>query len=117
MVFDTNLDMLHFDCQQDVASKYLASAGCPIYIKLKSPFGKTMLHRHLNDNCGTSLPAIDDIISRGLWQDWVELRQAVPANPLLLERIEHVCQAYVSNPYAQRHHFWMNYVKRKQSPS
>lgn len=43
-----------------------------------------MLHRHLNHQRFT-LAAIDDIISRGQWQDWVELRRAVLSGPALLD--------------------------------
>lgn len=43
-----------------------------------------MLHRHLNHQRFT-LAAIDDIISRGQWQDWVELRRAVLSDPALLD--------------------------------
>lgn len=43
-----------------------------------------ILHRHLNHQRFT-LAAIDDIISRGQWQDWVELRRAVLSDPALLD--------------------------------
>jgi len=69
-----------------------------------------MLHRHLNHQRFT-LAAIDDVISRGRWQDWVDLRAAVLANRPLLDKVERVCRPYISDPYAQRYHFWMNYVK------
>lgn len=75
-----------------------------------------MRHRHLNHERLT-LAAIDDIISRGRWRDWAELRQAVLADRSLLTKVEHVCLAHVANPYAQRHHFWMNYVKEHQVDS
>ena len=70
----------------------------------------SMLHRHLNHQRFT-LAAIDDLILRGKWNDWAELRLAVLADAALLDKIIRVCSPYVSDPYAQRHHFWMNYVK------
>lgn len=70
-----------------------------------------MLHRHLNHQQLT-LAAIDDIISRGKRKDWVELRQAVLADPVVREKVLRVCRAYASDPYAQRHHFWKNYAER-----
>jgi len=74
-----------------------------------------MRHRHLNHQRFT-LAAIDDVISRGCWQDWAELRRVVLADRVLLEKVERVCYPYVSsNPYAQRHHFWMNYVKEHRT--
>lgn len=69
-----------------------------------------MIHRHLNHQRFT-LAAIDDVISRGDWQDWAELRRAVLAEPVLLDRVEQVCRAHVADPYAQRHHFWMRYAE------
>jgi len=69
-----------------------------------------MLHRHLNHQRFT-LAAIDDVISRGRWRDWAELRMAVLSDRTLLDKVERVCRAYVSDPYAQRHHFWMHYAE------
>lgn len=70
-----------------------------------------MLHRHLNHQVLT-LAAIDDVISRGKRRDWSELRQAVLRNPPLLAKVLRVCQAHVSDPYAQRYHFWKNYAEQ-----
>lgn len=69
-----------------------------------------MLHRHLNHQRLT-LAAIDDIISRGRWQDWAELRRAVLADQSVLEKVRQICNAHIVDPYAQRYHFWMHYVK------
>ena len=69
-----------------------------------------MLHRHLNHQRLT-LAAIDDVISRGRWQDWAELRQAVLNDLSLLDKVQRVCRPYVADPYAQRYHFWMNYAQ------
>ena len=43
-----------------------------------------MLHRHLNHQRFT-LAAIDDVISRGRWGDWAELRRAALADQSLLK--------------------------------
>lgn len=77
-----------------------------------------MLHRHLTHQRFT-LAAIDDVISRGRWADWAELRRAVLADRSLLDKVERVCRSHISNPYAQRYHFWMNYVQehRPQLPN
>lgn len=69
-----------------------------------------MLHRHL-DHQRFTLAAIDDVISRGRWRDWAELRLAVLADGNLLDKVERVCRPCVSDPYAQRHHFWMHYAE------
>lgn len=69
-----------------------------------------MLHRHL-DHERFTLAAIDDVIARGRWDDWKELRTAVLGDPAILQKVEQVCQARVSDPYAQRYHFWLNYTK------
>ena len=69
-----------------------------------------MEHRHLNHQRYTAA-AVDDIIARGLWQDWADLRAAAIEDPSILDRIEQVCARHVHDPYAQRHHFWMNHVR------
>ena len=71
-------------------------------------------HRHLDDDVGYQPAAIDDIISRGLWKDWQDLRQATIDDPSLLDWIERICQAYAHDPYAQRHYFWMNHVRHRR---
>ena len=62
-----------------------------------------------------NLAAIDDVISRGQWRDWAELRRAVLSDRALLEKVEHVCRPYTSDPYAQRHHFWMHYAEEHRT--
>ena len=73
-----------------------------------------MLHRHLNHQRFT-LAAIDDVISRGRWRDWAELRRAVLTDRALLDKVEQVCRPYLSDPYAQRHHFGMRYVEKHRT--
>lgn len=68
-----------------------------------------MEHRHLNHQ-RFSLAAIDDVISRGRRQDWAALRQGMLDDTALMKKIRQVCQAKIVDPYAQRYHFWMNYV-------
>ncbi|MBI3959251.1 MAG: hypothetical protein HY328_10620 [Chloroflexi bacterium] len=70
-----------------------------------------MLHRHLNHQQLT-LAAIDDVIARGKRQDWAELRKAALQDRAVLEKILRVCHAHVSDPYAQRYHFWKYYADR-----
>jgi len=69
-----------------------------------------MHHRHLNHQRFT-LAAIDDVISRGKWQDWAELRLAVLSDHALLDKVERVCRHHISAACAQRYHFWMHYVE------
>ncbi|PKM06727.1 MAG: hypothetical protein CVV14_11575 [Gammaproteobacteria bacterium HGW-Gammaproteobacteria-4] len=69
-----------------------------------------MLHRHLNHQRFT-LAAIDDVISRGRWSDWAELRRAVLADRSVLDKVERICRQRICDPYAQRHHFWMRYAE------
>lgn len=68
-----------------------------------------MLHRHLNHERLT-LAAIDDLIARGRWDDWAELRRAALADRQVLEQVRRICLARVADPYAQRYHFWMHYA-------
>jgi len=73
-----------------------------------------MLHRHLNHQKLT-LAAIDDVISRGRWRDWAELRRDLVSDSALLDKVERVCRPYLSDPYAQRYHFWMHYVEEHRT--
>ena len=68
-----------------------------------------MLHRHLNHQRFT-LAAIDDVISRGQWQDWADLRLAVLQDAEISQRVDNICRVYFADPYAQRHHFCIEYV-------
>jgi hypothetical protein len=70
-----------------------------------------MRHRHLNHQQFT-LAAIDDVIARGKRRDWAELRRAALGDRVVMEKVRRVCQAHVADPYAQRYHFWKQYVER-----
>ncbi|GHU07231.1 hypothetical protein AGMMS50225_03820 [Betaproteobacteria bacterium] len=74
----------------------------------------TMLHRHLNHQRYT-LAAIDDVISRGQWRDWAKLRRMALSDRSLLDKVARVCRPYVSDPYAQRYHFWMHYAEEHRT--
>ena len=69
-----------------------------------------MRHRHLNHQRFTPA-AIDNVIARGHWQDWADLHRAVLAERTLLDDVMQVCRAHITDPYAQRYHFWMQYAK------
>lgn len=71
-----------------------------------------MNHRHLTHEHYTAA-ALDDLVSRGGMEDWRELRQALFANPGLSEKLERVCLAHSSDAFAQRYHFWLEYVRRR----
>jgi hypothetical protein len=71
----------------------------------------TMEHRHLIKE-DYSLTAIEDIISRGLWADWIDLANKALNYTSILDDIEHICRHFINDPYAQRFHFWLNYVKK-----
>jgi hypothetical protein len=75
----------------------------------KAPKIAAMLHRHLNHQQFT-LAAIDDVIARGRWQDWADMRRAVLSSPELMQKIVQVCRPNLHDAYAQRYHFWMNYA-------
>lgn len=70
-----------------------------------------MRHRHLTHQQYT-LAAIDDVIARGKRRDWADLRQAALEEPSLFRKVLRVCLAHVSDPYAQRYHFWKHYAER-----
>ncbi len=68
-----------------------------------------MQHRHLNHQQFTPA-AIDDVIARGRRGDWEALRRALRADRSLVPKIRQICQPRLTDPYAQRYHFWMHYV-------
>ncbi len=75
-----------------------------------------MLHRHLNHQRFTAA-AVDDIIARGKWDDWAELREAIRRDPPVGAIVRRVCGQQRHDPYAQRYHFWMHYVEKYCQPS
>ena len=75
-----------------------------------------MQHRHLNHQRFT-LAAIDDVICRGRWRDWAELRRSALKDCALLDKIERVCAHRAADPRAQRHRFWLHYVRKHRNAS
>jgi hypothetical protein len=71
-----------------------------------------MWHRHLNHHDWT-LAAVDDVIARGRMDDWKQLRDVASNRADIRERILRVCSANLSDPYAQRYHFWDFYVRNQ----
>jgi hypothetical protein len=71
-----------------------------------------MLHRHLNHSDWT-LAAVDDVIARGRLDDWKQLRDAATRRADIRARILRVCAAHLADPYAQRYHFWVFYVRKQ----
>ena len=69
-----------------------------------------MVHHHINSS-SLSLAAIYDVICRGSWQDWVDLRGRGLASSGVLERVQRICRPHLANDYAQRYHFWMNHAQ------
>ena len=71
-----------------------------------------MWHRHLNHSEWT-LAAVDDAIARGRIDDWKELRDAATHRADVRQRVLRVCAVHLSDPYAQRYHFWDYYVRKR----
>ncbi len=69
-----------------------------------------MKHRHLNHERYT-LAGLDDVIARGKLADWKALRDEMRRDPALAPKVTKVCRPKLSDPYAQRYHFWANYVR------
>ena len=73
-----------------------------------------MQHRHIHPQNFT-LAAMDDIIRRGDWRDWVALRRAAHRDPSVKEGILRLCAGAARDPQqegAQRLSFWNMYAKR-----
>ncbi|MCL8385789.1 hypothetical protein [Xanthobacter aminoxidans] len=73
-----------------------------------------MFHRHLNHHWYT-LAAIDAVIERGRMQDCLTLRNTARREPELLDKIARVCASRISDPYAQRYHFWNHYAQKHRA--
>ncbi len=75
-----------------------------------------MRHRHLVDTevAARSPTAVDDIIERGLMDDWLRLRRWCTEDPGLLDVVEQVCNMHVADPGAQRHHFWLFWARMRR---
>lgn len=73
-----------------------------------------MLHRHLTHEDFT-LAAIDDVIARGRWEDWKDLRRTALNDAVVMGKILRVCNAHLADPYALRYHFWRHYVEEHTS--
>ena len=75
-----------------------------------------MRHRHLNHQSYT-LAAIDSVITRGVWRDWVDLRQAALADPAVLRGVARIANAAKDDPYFwMRYRFWQQWVARAGDP-
>jgi hypothetical protein len=73
-----------------------------------------MQHRHLNHQEFT-LAAVDDVIRRGDWRDWVLLRRAAHRDGEVLARIQRICATDAASPPqegSQRLGFWRKYAQR-----
>jgi hypothetical protein len=79
----------------------------------------SMKRRHLvlSEEDKFCLPAIDDIISRGLWEDWREMHEAIKRDRTLLDDIKHICKHNFDSPSFQRYYFWYNYVQKHKAAS
>ena len=75
-------------------------------------YNSDMFHRHIIEAEKPSLAAIDDIIDRGGADDWRELKRRADADSDLVSKIIKVCEAKISDPYAQRYHLWNYYAQR-----
>lgn len=70
-----------------------------------------MEHRHLVRSDFTSPMCVDDVILRGLWEDWVELHRAAEASEAVRDAILQVCEPHVGDPCNQRYLFWFKNVQ------
>lgn len=68
-----------------------------------------MHHRHL-DTQEFTLAAIDDIISRGSRRNWIELRDAVQADPHIAVKVKKICDHYADDG-SIRYDFWPVYLR------
>lgn len=80
------------------------------------PGNTTMRHRHLNHD-NLTMAAIDDVIGRGQLSAWKVLRLALLHQPRVRDKVLRVCGARISDPCAQRYHFWKHYAEAHPAAS
>ena len=73
-----------------------------------------MRHRHLVVGAGFIRPTIDDIVSLGLWQDWIDFCETIGSYPSLLDSVERISLAHIHDPNAQGYDFWLKYVLNRR---
>lgn len=64
-----------------------------------------MFHRHL-DASGYTLAAIDDVIERGMLDDWLDLAQALRDDPEVKAKVRHIVAARTGEQATIHHAFW-----------
>lgn len=69
----------------------------------------TMKHRHI-DTQEFTLAAIDDIITRGGHQDWLELRDAINLSPEIAAKVKKICEHFI-DLNDQNYNFWLGYLE------
>ena len=78
---------------------------------------ETMRHRNACEshegNCG--IMAAEDIIARGLWDDWMDLRGWCRRNPKIMEYTARAARSHAHLPHAQRHRFWLAWTEKETS--
>lgn len=75
-----------------------------------------MLHRHI-DPKGWTLAAIDDVISNGELDDWLELRDAARLDPSLLAQIKKIADhGAIHGEDIDAYIFWKAYVEQETRP-
>lgn len=73
-----------------------------------------MQHRHLTHTEHTNPACVEDVILRGLWDDWVDLSDAMDGNPQVRQAVIQVCEPNIENPFNQRHIFWFQYAQASE---
>lgn len=74
------------------------------------PLIHSMKHRHL-DTQEFTLAAIDDIISRGGRNDWIELRDAIREDPAIAAKVKKICACHAEE-HGIRYDFWPVYLRQ-----
>ncbi len=64
-----------------------------------------MFHRHL-EAPGYTLAAIDDVIERGMLDDWLDLAQAPRDDPATNAKVRHILAARTGEQSTIHHAFW-----------
>jgi len=85
-----------------------------IHQRCPSASRMAMFHRQLEEGCGSIPAAVDDVIARGTWKDWIGLRDELARRPSLKGTIVQVCKGSEWNRCSQRHVFWPGYVASQE---
>lgn len=73
-----------------------------------------LLHRNIDHDGIYTHTAIENVIDRGAWPDWMALFRAARNDPEVRRRVFETAEHYVDHPYTNRFKVWLNLMQRDE---